>query len=143
MTPNSELLGDTARTSQTSPASMVTVAPLLASRWPDATSTTSARTCCGTVTPACLPLLADASRALANRTTLRCMTVGEVVFDRGVNVGYVERHREAPRERIEVAQVDFALARGLQLTFEPGRELAHHYRDEDEQNEIEDLVRVL
>ena len=36
MTPNSELLGDTARTSQTSPLSAVTVAPLAGSRRPDA-----------------------------------------------------------------------------------------------------------
>ena len=34
MTPNSELLGDTAWTSQISPLSTVTVAPLLALRWP-------------------------------------------------------------------------------------------------------------
>ena len=65
-----------------------------------------------------------------------------MVLDRGMNVGHVERHRQPPREGVEVAQVDFALARGLQLPFEPGRELAHHHRDEDEQNQVEDLVRV-
>ena len=75
ITPNSELLGDTARISQTSPLPAVTVTPLWALRRPEATSTTSARTCSGTVTPARRPLLPDASRALANRMTLRCMTV--------------------------------------------------------------------
>src|SRR5450759_3617318 len=75
MTPNSELLGDTARISQTSPLSAVTVTPLLASRRLDATSTTWVSTASGTVTPARRPLLPEASRALANSTTLRCMMV--------------------------------------------------------------------
>ena len=68
-------MGDTARTSQISPLSAVTVTPLLASRRPEATSATSASTGSGTVTPARRPLLPEASRALANSTTLRCMTV--------------------------------------------------------------------
>src|ERR1017187_8768624 len=67
---------------------------------------------------------------------------GEVVFDRGMNVGHVERHRQPARKGVEVAQVDLALVRHFQLAFEPGGELAHHHRDEDEQDEIDDFLRI-
>ena len=69
------LLGATDRTSQTSPLSAVTVVPTPASMPGDGKAATSANTCGGTATPARRPLSAVASRALANSTTLRCMTV--------------------------------------------------------------------
>ena len=67
---------------------------------------------------------------------------GEVVFDRGMNVGHVERHRQPARKGVKIAQVDLALARHLQLTLEAGGELAHHHRDEDEQDQIDDFLRI-
>jgi hypothetical protein len=67
---------------------------------------------------------------------------GEVVLDRGVNVGHVERHRQPAREGVEVAQVDLALPRHLQFALEARGELAHHHRDEDEQHEIDDFLRI-
>ena len=67
---------------------------------------------------------------------------GEMIFDRGVDVAHVEGHRQPAREGIEIAHVDLALARQLQLPLEAGCELAHHHGDENEQNEVEDLMRV-
>ena len=102
-----------------------------------------AETCSRYVTPARRPLLSEASRALANKHDLALHDAGEVIFDRGMNVGDIERHSQAAREGIEVAQVDFALARHFQLPFEASGELAHGYGDEDEQDEVDDLLRVL
>ena len=59
-----------------------------------------------------------------------------------MDVGNVERHRQPAREGVEIAQVDLALARHLQLPLEAGGELAHHHRDEDEQDEIDDFLRI-
>ena len=68
---------------------------------------------------------------------------GEVIFDRGMNVRDIERHSQAAREGIKVAQIDFTLARHFQLPFEASGELAHGYGYEDEQDEVDDLLRVL
>ena len=75
MTPNSGDLGETARTSQTSPVRAVTVDAGGAVMPEAANPATSASTCFGTVTAGAPPLEAAASRALGNSTTLRCMTV--------------------------------------------------------------------
>ena len=68
---------------------------------------------------------------------------GEMILDRGMDVAHVEGDRQAAREGVEIAHVDLALARQFQLPLQAGGELAHHHRDEDEQEEVEDLVRVL
>ena len=75
MTPNSECFGETARTSQMSPLSAVTIAPAAWHGRRQATSLTSSSTFCGTEMPAGARLPSAPSRAPANRTTLRCMTV--------------------------------------------------------------------
>ena len=71
MTPNSGVFGDTARTSQISSSSAVTIAPAAVSRWPDATSTTSVRTRSGPshrrAARCCLTLRAH------SRTAPRCV----------------------------------------------------------------------
>ena len=108
---------------------------------PEAASTTSASTCSGTATPARRPLPVRLARA-GKQHDLALHDGGEVVLDRGMDVGDVESHRQPAREGIEIAHVDLALARQLQLPLQPGGELAHHHRDEDEQHEIEDFVRV-
>ena len=54
----------------------------------------------------------------------------------------VEGARQPAREGVEVAHVDLAPARELQLPPQPGRQLAHHNGDEDEQKEVDDLLRV-
>ena len=142
MTPNSELLGDTARTSQISPLSAVTVTPLLAScragRDLDHLGADRLRH-----RDAGAPSAAAGSVARAGeQDDFALHDGGEVVLDRGMNVGHVERHRQPAREGVEVAQVDLALARHLQLAFEPGGELADHHRDEDEQDQIDDFLRI-
>ena len=142
ITPNSELLGDTARTSQTSPLSAVTVTPVAASRRPEATSVTSAQHLLRHRDAGAPSAAAGRLARAGEQHDLALHDGGEVVFDRGMDVGHVERHRQPAREGVEVAQVDLALARHLQLPLEPGGELAHHHRDEDEQDEIDDFLRV-
>ena len=51
-------------------------------------------------------------------------------------------HRQPAREGVKIAHVDFALARQLELPLQSGGELADHHGDEDEQHEIDDLMRV-
>src|SRR5512135_740253 len=60
-----------------------------------------------------------------------------------MNVGDIECYGQAPRESVEVAQVDFALPRHLQLPLEAGCELAHRHRHEDEEDQVDDLLRIL
>ena len=94
------------------------------------------------MTPAWRPLAAGGFARAGEQHDLALHDGGEMVLDRGVNVGHVEGHRQPAREGVEIAHVDLALARHLQLPFEPGGELADHDRDEDEQDEIDDLLRV-
>ena len=65
-----------------------------------------------------------------------------MVLDGSVNIGDVERHGQAPRERIKIAQVDLALASHFKLPLETSRELAHRDRHENKQRQIEDFLRV-
>jgi hypothetical protein len=68
---------------------------------------------------------------------------GKVILDRRMNIGHVERHRQPARKGVKVAQVDFAVARHFQLPLEPVGELAHHDGDKDEQDEVDDFLRIL
>ena len=76
MTPNSGLFGDTARTSQTSPLSAVhdRAADGVAAARGDLDDFVEDRAR-GTVDAGAPAAAVDASRAPANRTTLRCMTL--------------------------------------------------------------------
>ena len=68
--------------------------------------------------------------------------VGEMILDGGMDVGDVEGDRQPARERVEIAHVDLALARELQLPAQAGGELADHDGDDHEQHQVEDLLRV-
>ena len=65
-----------------------------------------------------------------------------MILDRGMNIGDVESDRQPAREGVKIAHVDFALARDFQLPLQPGGELADHHRDEDEQQQVDDFLRV-
>ncbi len=84
--------------------------------------------------PAWRPVLAEASRVLANSTTLTLQDRREVILDRGVNVGDVEGDREAARKSIKIAHVDLALARNFRLHFQLRRQMAGDHGDEDKKN---------
>src|SRR6185503_21184191 len=68
---------------------------------------------------------------------------GEMVLDRRLDIRDVEGDGEPAREGVEVGQVDLALARQLELALQPVRELADDHRGEGEDDEIDDLVRIL
>src|SRR5262249_21725549 len=68
---------------------------------------------------------------------------GEMVLDSGVNVGDVEGDRQASRKSVEIPEVYFALPRHLQLALEPRSELAYGDGDEDEEDEVDDFLRIL
>ncbi len=53
-----------------------------------------------------------------------------------------EGARQPAREGVQVAHVDLAPLRQLQLPPQPGRQLAHHHGDDDEQKEVDHLLRV-
>ena len=100
------------------------------------------RTAGGTATPAWRPLLVGGLARAGEQHDIALHDGGEMVFDRGMDVANVERHRQPARESIEIAHVDLALARQFQLPLQPSGELAHHDGDEDEQEQIDDLLRV-
>ena len=143
MTPNSGFFGETARTSQISP---------LARRHRGAGGVVAVTRCNFDDLGENLFGHGDAGAASA---AVRCFArageqhdvalhdAGEMVFDGRVNVGDVEGDRQTARKCVEVAQVDLALPRHLQLTLEAGGELAHGDGNEDEEDQVDDFLRIL
>src|SRR5262249_53914122 len=67
----------------------------------------------------------------------------EVILDCRMNIRDVECNSQAPRESIEVAQVDLALAGHFKLALEARRELTYGHGDENEQNQVDDFLGIL
>src|SRR6185437_3097075 len=67
---------------------------------------------------------------------------GKMILDCGMDIRHVKCDGQPTRKGVEVAQVNLALARHLELPLEAAGELAHHHRHENEQCEIDDLLGV-
>ena len=66
-----------------------------------------------------------------------------MILDRRVDIRHVESDRQPARKCIEVAQIYFPLTRHFQLPLEAIGKLTYGDRNENEQDQVDDFLRVL